>query len=107
MAGYQPKPTDLRKFIKCAVCDAPVEEAFAEEFYYDDTIHYKVRCHGDVDNCVLPRSFFDDFSVNDITEIVAFRTKRIEHEKLVTPVQVIRVPQLAQIKRLANPADEG
>lgn len=64
---------------RCAVCDKDVDRMEAQENHYDDTIMYKVWCHGDVDNCSIPRYFFEDNDMRNIVDMVAFGTKRISH----------------------------
>lgn len=59
--------------IRCAVCGKLVDEWRILKRPENKSLVYQVRCHGDVDTCEIP----DSAEVRNMTEGVAFTTKRI------------------------------
>lgn len=59
--------------IECARCHKPVDRCEASDHPYDDTIKFRVWCHGEVDNCSVPRRFLQDGTV---LQAAAFEVQR-------------------------------
>lgn len=69
--------------IKCAVCNAPVKEAYSQYVAFTDEYVFKVRCHGDEDNCRVTPCFLAQIPFDNALEMVAFQTKRLPHNLVI------------------------
>jgi hypothetical protein len=69
--------------IQCAVCGRPVERCEAWQDYSDLTWKFRVKCHGQTEECALDRIALDDRS--EIVDAVAFRQLAVTNGMGKTP----------------------
>jgi hypothetical protein len=72
--------TKARVVVRCAQCNKPVDRLHMEVCYLSDAMRFKVECHGETDNCEVPRWMFEDFGGAQLAEGVAFTTKRLTND---------------------------
>ncbi len=68
----------VQSYIMCAICEKPVDAIAREQSFEMDAYRFKVWCHGDTDNCVIPRQVIEDMSSGKLEPGYAFTTKRLE-----------------------------
>jgi len=67
--------------IICAVCNKPVEKLEWFDDFNSHARHITAHCHGDTDSMVLTETFLMDLvGAKQLTEGVAFQTKKIAHD---------------------------
>ncbi len=67
----------FEKHIMCAICERPVKRVAREQSFEDDAFRFKVWCHGDEDNCVIPRQVIENMTSKNLEPGYAFSTSRI------------------------------
>ena len=81
----------------CAICEKPVDVVAREQSFEMDAYRFKVWCHGDTDNCVIPRQVIEDMISKKLEPGYAFTTDRLEGQ--VAGRTLLSVDRVAQADR--------